>query len=269
MGIIYRVKEDPNPVLGGYVKSIWYSSGQHEHEKNIKLLPMPYIDLVIIKQGALSVYRNHKEISVNDIFVQGLERYSIDIVQNEKVETFGISFYPYGLYPFINKPMYEMIDSLKESYSLFADYFKDIISVVKQGSGIENIWCGIERILKKRFKADRKYRDSVEYIRNFSLTSDLSIEDFCLQEGINKRKLERIFRRYVGVPPMQLKVLIEFSKISNFIIYEKPDNFKGGEYLDSYYDQPYFIKRFKQATGYTPNEFLKNDPSLKSRLNNK
>ena len=68
---------------------------------------------------------------------------------------------------------------------------------------------------------------------------------------ISESTLERRFKKIVGTTPKKFAQIIRLRYIINQMDRQK--------YLDEllYYDQAHFIKEFKTLTGFTPNEYQK------------
>ena len=83
------------------------------------------------------------------------------------------------------------------------------------------------------------------------------VEDVASRLNINKRTLQRLFRRYVGISPKWV--------IKRYRLHEVAERLAEGEVVDwpemvlelGYSDQAHFIKDFKTIVGRTPAEYAK------------
>jgi AraC-like DNA-binding protein len=71
--------------------------------------------------------------------------------------------------------------------------------------------------------------------------------------SLSERSLQRIFREEVGLSPKKIADIVKFENCISL--------FRSGKsltdicYEAGYYDQPHFIKTFKQFTGLTPSQY--------------
>jgi AraC-like DNA-binding protein len=88
------------------------------------------------------------------------------------------------------------------------------------------------------------------------------VDDIVNRFAINKRTLQRLFRRYVGVSPKWV--------IQRFRLHQAAGQLDEGKVEDltrmaldlGYFDQAHFIKDFKTVVGKTPAEYARKVNSL-------
>jgi len=89
----------------------------------------------------------------------------------------------------------------------------------------------------------------------------VSVAELTEQVGVGERQLERLFHKYVGLPPKFYARVIRFSYIFHRID-EKKFTWTDLGLQVGFYDQPHFIKNFKAFTGEEPSQYFFNEPSL-------
>lgn len=92
------------------------------------------------------------------------------------------------------------------------------------------------------------------YIRycHKNISSNILISDRkCSEFGLSARQLRRLAQLYLGLSPM------EFARVQRFqhAIHLMKSGSHQSAWLDCYYDQPHFIREFKQLSGVTPTDF--------------
>ena len=88
-----------------------------------------------------------------------------------------------------------------------------------------------------------------------------SIDDLVTSVDKSSRQIERLARVYFGAPPKRLQRKYRTLKAANRMVWlpagQDPDFWQ-----DFFYDQPHFIREFRQFIGSTPGAFLAQDRSL-------
>ena len=75
--------------------------------------------------------------------------------------------------------------------------------------------------------------------------------------NMSVRNFERRFAEQVGIPPKMFVKLVRFNKAMSIKLAEPDKNWTAIVYECDYFDQLHFIKDFRQYTGLTPNQFIK------------
>jgi len=88
-----------------------------------------------------------------------------------------------------------------------------------------------------------------------------------LKEDLSKRRqLERKFQKLIGISPKQLGKVVRLQTALNILLNKESKSLTEIAYKSDYYDQAHFIKDFKEFTGTTPKDFLKDDKMVLSSL---
>lgn len=82
----------------------------------------------------------------------------------------------------------------------------------------------------------------------------VTVADMVRIAGINERKLERLFKKQVGLSPKYYARIIRFNYIFQ-LIRLKEVTWNEIVYRAGYYDQPHFIRDFKAFTGEDPSAY--------------
>ena len=88
------------------------------------------------------------------------------------------------------------------------------------------------------------------------------ISEFCIQNNISIRSLERMFNKYVGVSASTYFTLNRFHVSTNQLLYNNFHKFSDLAFDNGYFDQMHFIRDFKRFTGNTPKSFIQQQNSI-------
>jgi len=115
-----------------WIKFLWYFKVL---DANIcyKLLPTDNIDVLLNPSESITYETDSKCISATPFHINGLKsRYSY-IHQTGNIRIFGISFYHFGMYPFIHKSLVETQDKIIDLYELVMLLAKKMELAVSNG----------------------------------------------------------------------------------------------------------------------------------------
>ncbi len=253
-----------NPLLKSIIKYFWVIESESIISISHKLLPVNNVDIIFNLSSPIE-YITDEQNSTNStrIHFNGPRDKCVIIRQTGKLRVFGASFYPTGLFPMLNTPLKEFTGrtvGIDEITGTFTDEIQDTISEVHTNAEVIK---KIEKVIAESIDFSLiPDRDVFELVRIFN-SEDYCISDFCEEYGINQRRLERIFKKYIGVSPKLFQRVNRLNRIINQLQNEDLDNLALCAYDHNYTDQSHFIKDFKAFTGSTPTEFLNKPGSVK------
>lgn len=257
---------DVNPALKEYINHYWIVTGHNTEPITNKILPMDHVDL-IINLGQPFLYRLEDNfIKPDDIHFHGIKDSITTVIHRGNMHALGVSFSPWGFYFLCNKRM----DNFTNSVTNLSDINTNINSVlsnsIEDQSSIDDIINILElKMISNLAIRDKEARDC-NIIKNY-ITSNNTIRKYCNETGISTRRLERIFRKYVGVTPHQYKNIVRFECTSRDVMYDKEKSLIDIAYDNGYSDQAHFTNVFKSYTNTAPTVFKKNGDAAKLQFN--
>lgn len=170
---------------------------------------------------------------------------------------FGAKFKPGGFYPFFRSPVSMLTDdsvSLGEVFGMKGEAAETEILALRNEAEIVEV---AETFLRGQ---SPERDDTVELIGRvidcIITNPEITRVDHLVNRlGLNKRTLQRIFERYVGVSPKWV--------IRRYRLHEAADRLVGKETVNlpemaldlGYFDQAHFINDFKKIVGTTPAKY--------------
>ncbi|CAG7649098.1 hypothetical protein PAESOLCIP111_05800 [Paenibacillus solanacearum] len=171
----------------------------------------------------------------------------------------GVKFQPGGFYPFWKQPISSITGRILSVGDIFGEDGTALQHEIFELDDAEKGVQLVERFLLERLPAPD---DNVALLNRIVQTvidnrEITKVEDVVSLLGINKRTLQRLFSRYVGVSPKWV--------IKRYRLQEAAELIEKGELADwsalsqqlGYYDQAHFIKDFKAIVGRAPMEYVK------------
>jgi len=275
MSVVMKFYNKVDPRLQAYIKHYWITLGALEEQASSKILPMDHIDMVVPLIGDYSVIYGNKEINgQSKVFFHGIREIPLDVIRHDYVECFGISFKTWGFYPFVNKPLSDYqkrsVFLEKENEALAAkilDAVKSIETLSEEGS-VEALIKHIENILLDYLnRVDiSAYEEQVPLLRELCQADEDQIDLIADHHHMSVRTLERLFNKYIGVPPRTLYKIRQFESASRAVLFDEEASLTEIAYDSDYYDQAHFSKKFKKYTKESPKKIRKNKSALKSHM---
>jgi AraC-like DNA-binding protein len=180
------------------------------------------------------------------------------IMQAGKIRVFGISFYPFGLYPFLNVPMLEFGDQVNDLELVDKRFVHKLEAAIENTKETSQAVNAIEKALLLLLDQNTVEMKKIDMVRRFcSENKEQSVSCFCKKNGLNIKTLERNCLKYAGYTPKTLVRIGRFQSASKQLIYNEGNSFVELACNSGYYDQAHFIKDFQEFSGTTPGQFSK------------
>ncbi len=243
--IYYHARYIPAPDLEHFVEHYWTVAwdlrGREPHLQEV--LSHPSVHLVFEKGNSRIV---------------GVVRRKFSYLLTAAGRVFGIKFKPGGFYPFLASPMNLLTDRCIPIGTIFTIGAKMVEETILAQNNEESIAIA-EDLLRGQLPAPD---EKVEMIGNIigRIVSDraiITVEALADRINMNKRAVQRLFSRYVGVSPKWV--------IQRYRLHEAAAQMSGSAPVDwpqlaldlGYFDQAHFIKDFKAIVGTSPAEYIR------------
>lgn len=253
---MFRIERYPvtDHELKNWVKFIWHFKADNVSVHH-KLLPMDSIDILINLADEMIYETASERVVAPKVHVNSLRCQYSFIHQAGSVNVWGISFYSFGLYPFINIPIKDIQNHIADVNTLsirLADKLKEAVSHETNRRIIESITEALNTELHPSDKCLKR----AELIKEFLETGDnQSIHSFCLNHGISQRTFERFVFHITGYTPVNLRRIRRYQATSKQLLFDKAARISEIVYDNNYADQSHFIKEFRSFSGVPPKTF--------------
>lgn len=257
----YAIKSER---LKPWVKFIWYLETASNVKLNHKLLPTDSIDVIINPSNEIDYQIGKQRYQASAFHFNGMRNKPGFIIQEGKIRVFGISFYPYGLYPFLKVPILEFNNQLIDLKLVDKRFVQKLETAICDPKGTLEAVNSIETALLEFLDQSPVEMKNIDLIRRFCIENQKrSINSFCEKNYLNIKTLERGCLKYTGYTPKTLTRIGRFQLASKQMIYHEENSFVKLACDNGYYDQAHFIKEFQQFSGTTPGKFNKEGLTIK------
>ena len=233
-----------------------------------KLIPVRNIDLKFnLNDTPHFLCHAGEQYKLEDAYFSGLQDHfrNAHIKLTGKVDVLGICFNPEGLYPFLKIPIAEFKNQLLGTGEVGFIPAKIIGEKLKEAPDITARLNILEveliSLLDSNYLVPKDIQQLFTAIKQKN--NSIQISEFCKQNQINSRRLERVYNKYIGLPGKTYATLNRFQNSMNQLLYINDYSRLSEIALENgYFDQTHFIKEFKRFTGTTPREFLRRSNSM-------
>jgi AraC-like DNA-binding protein len=241
-GRYQHARYHPSPDLEPYVEHYWSVAWDLRglEPERAETLPRPSVHM-IFERGVGGR-------------IAGVARGKFSRVLRDEGGVLAAKFTPGGFYPFVGVPISRLTDATVGVHDLFgADgetLERDVLAQTTDASRI----AIVEAFLRRRQPApDGSAASATAMVYDVARTRGIvSVEDLVDRYAVNKRTLQRLFARYVGVSPKWV--------IQRYRLHEAAERLAADPRLRQaalaaelgYSDQAHFIRDFKAIVGTSP-----------------
>lgn len=263
-----EIKKYPvqHPLLRNYIKFFWELHIE-DIQLNHKLIPQRNINLRInLNDSPHYACLNGRINLLEDVYFSGLQDHFQNsyLRFNGKVDVLGVCFYPEGFYPFFNIPLSEFKNQLLGANEVGFKLVENVVERLKEAPDVYVRLAILENELAMIYIKGNRTPEDFRLIFNELKRNNnaLMILDYCRQNRVSIRKLERMYSKYIGLSPSSYSILNRFHQSLNQLLYTDFSKLSDLAYDNGYFDQMHFIKDFKRFAGNSPRIFINQEDSI-------
>jgi AraC-like DNA-binding protein len=237
----------PSADLDPYVEHYWVVGWDLRGlaPERAETLPHPNVHMVFERAGGSRI--------------RGAGREKFSRLLEGKGDVFAVKFRPGGFYPFVGVPVSSFSDRTVPLHDVFGAEGEDLDrAVLAESADLDRI-----NIVESFFRArltdpDENVTRLTEIV--YAVAKErgiLKVEDLVERYGMNKRTLQRLFARYVGVSPKWVIQRYRLHEAAEQLATGAPVNQAEIALSLGYSDQAHFIRDFKAIVGVSPAAYAK------------
>ncbi|WP_411031923.1 DUF6597 domain-containing transcriptional factor [Spongiimicrobium sp. 3-5] len=261
----------PHSDLEAVVNCYWTLEVPAENNaQRQRIIPDGCIEMAFILGDDIKRYSSQDEFILQPramVLGQTIEPFYIE--PTGYVNTFAVSFYPYGFANFVSIPIKNLANKETPIELLFEpnaakELEQNIIQATTTKQRIEIIEHFLLGELNDTRTIDKIVKMTIDVLQ--ATNGSASINTILNEDLSKRRQLERNFIKQIGVSPKQLGKVIRLQTALKMLLSEKAESLTHVAYESDYFDQSHFIKDFKEFTGVNPKDFLGNENMALSTL---
>jgi len=257
----------PDPKLSKYVRKISVFESKRKIKYRQKLTPSVFTYLSYNHDNIpVSIYENKRIHPKCRLQIAGPKtNKNIYVEYNGKLSQILVEFTAPGFYYLFHKSPSQLVNHLSEMNNFLLQNVCEHLE--KELLKLESLNTQIKSI--EAFLIDKSYsaipfidyiEKGLQFIENHF--GNISVNNIVEEIGIGKRQFDRKFKKVVGVTPKYYTKVIRLHYVINLMHSKNYDSIQDLAYQAEFYDLPHFAHRFKELTGFTPNEFIKSDKHI-------
>ena len=261
----------PHPNLESLINFYWtLEVPAEENSQKQRIIPDGCIEMAFILGDDIKRYISEDGFILQPrAMVLGQTIKPFYIQPTGYVNTFAVSFYPYGFANFIAEPIKNLVNKETSIDLLFGEVSaKELERKIIKATGTNERIKIIEKFLFDKLN-DKTIIDNIVKTTIDTLLStkgSAQINKILKHDLSKRRQLERKFLEQIGISPKQLGKVIRLQSAIKVLLNKEAENLTDIAYKSEYYDQSHFIKDFKEFTGISPKEFLGNKNMVLSSI---
>lgn len=232
----------PSPDLDPYVEHYWVVEWdlRGEAPERAETLPHPSVHMIFEQDGRSRI--------------RGAARAKFSRLLEDRGGVFAVKFTPGGFYPFVGVPVSRFTDTTAPLHDAFGAEGDELDRAVLAERAVLSRIKVVEDFLRaRRPEPDENVPLLTDIV--YAVAKDraiLKVESLVDRYGLNKRTLQRLFARYVGVSPKWV--------IQRYRLHEAAEQLAAGASVNQtalalnlgYSDQSHFVRDFKAIVGISP-----------------
>jgi AraC-like DNA-binding protein len=232
----------PSSDLALYVEHYWLVEWdlRGQAPERAETLPHPSVHMVFEQHGRSRI--------------RGPARAKFSTVLEEKGGVFAVKFTPAGFYPFVGVPVSRFADTTMTLREVFGPEGDELDArVLAQTRDLSRV-----NVIEDFLRAHRpEFDENVKLVTEivYAVAEDreiLKVEDLVERYGRNKRALQRLFAKYVGVSPKWVIQRYRLHEAAEQLATRGSVNQADLALSLGYSDQAHFVRDFRSIVGVSP-----------------
>jgi len=257
----------PCSILSPFVECyfIWDSEGSVETTMVIESPPNGFCSIVFNYADPYYLQnKKYERLAVPMQFISGQSIYSYKLFLEGEIGVAGIVFKPAALATIFHLPIYEYTEERINLYKVFKKSIIDkYANEIKISSEEQKVHL-LEEFLMQQYRIQKPEPDYIDQAANFIVEHNglLQVSDLLKDSCMSRRSFERKFFQKVGLSPKYYARVRRIGYLLSFVAGKRTADWPKIFSECEFYDQAHFIKDFKEFTGRSPQQYLKENTEL-------
>jgi AraC-like DNA-binding protein len=246
----------PSLQLSKYIYCYWYT--QKINDSSLVCLDSTEI---IIPDGCIDmVFRIDRFLpDIQALIIGTMDRAAVVDMEYDRIESFGIRFYPGGLQLFLREPAHQFTNHIIDLSDVAKKFAWELKRCLDWKSSIKENIFELEKYLLSKLADDlvweSTFQNSLMHI--YQTKGNVSVKDIACKETISEKQLMRIFYSRTGVGTKTFSRIIRFQHFLRILNSAEKITLTDAAIQGGYYDQAHCIREFQDLCNTLPSNYMK------------
>lgn len=178
----------------------------------------------------------------------------LKIRQHGRVVLAGVRFHAGGLAAFVSQSVHEWTGRLIPAAAVFGGTTRQLVPALRRSAGDADAQAALfDAFFGKRLEVSDDKRALWSLLSEIAAAGGLvRIDELCRARGLSIRRVDRMFRAYVGISPKTMARIFRFQTALAQLTSDPKCTLAEVAARCGYYDQPHFVREFKRFAGAAP-----------------
>lgn len=250
----------PRKSIQKYIKYFWYLNCQEIiSSEKMRLIPTGTPEILFHLNGGYGKFENNEIVESSIVIIGQQTKF------NEYIPSLNR-----GIISAVVNPVF-FSDVIKNSASDCSDFCINSVDVWGKEALELNEKLFLKKTFYEQFELIENFLEKLIYKKDFSEDKlifsviseinqqggNIKLKQLFDKYNISQRQIERKFIDKIGLSPKSFCKIVKLQY--SLFLAQNSDKLSLTElsYLSNYYDQPHYVKSFKDITGYSPKDFFK------------
>ena len=248
----------PSEDLLPFIKSFWMVDGGEDRTQRIeKIVPDGFPEIIFHYGEPYKINISGQwELQAKDLVAGQISRF-FNLRNTGRIGMFAIKFQPWALHRLFGLKMETLTDQVIPLPKDLKHQLADIETIAISSAAFETKMLGVEEYFRKQISSadlqevSTAQRAAEEILKHHG---NINLKEMRETLNVSERTLQRTFKSQIGASTKFYSRIIRLSNVFKMVSEEKVDWAK--VIFDAgFYDQPHFIRNFKEFTGEEPSKY--------------
>ncbi len=258
--MIFETHQLPE-TLSPYIESVFHFKNFIPDHSIERVVPTGHIFIIFELDGFTRNTFDNETLKPNatyqNAWISGAHKNYISISAHENSEMFVVQFKPYGAHPFFHVSLEKITEQVIHGQELLGNELILLREELLAQTSSADKFKKAEDWLLERFQKDKTPPQAlIEFYEELQQAPAANYPLIVENYPNSQKHLIDQFKKYVGLKPKVSQRILRFNEILQKVHKKEMMSWAQIAYQCGYTDQSYFIKEFKQFSGFNPEEFI-------------
>ncbi|RNC84744.1 MAG: AraC family transcriptional regulator [Balneola sp.] len=254
--MLYERIQSP-PSLSKFIDCFWVIESDDTTVHQQKIIPDGFPEIIFHYGDPYRINISGEWSAQSNQLLAGQIRNHFLLENTGRSGMIGIKFRPQGITTLFGTNMEPLTDDVVELETTLPGQFDPVSSMLLGKDHFSKKITALSSFLEDSVNSKETSDQLIDKVLQLIFTRNgvLSVSEIVDQLDVSERKLERSFKKFIGLSPKFYCRIIRFNYIFK-LIKEQKLSWSELAYLSGYYDQSHFIKNFQEFTGEDPSKYF-------------